>query len=213
MECVNCGAKITSVRKNAPSAYQQTNSGHACPVCHMNPDFSFIGEKLFGFGLTVFIFGLVWLVLLWGDGYQNLKGSFLVSPKDYLTTSGYINKSQLVEKSHRGKTHYVADISYLYKVDDEIYESNQIIFKSEKSSERERMAELVAKYPVKSNVTVFYKNNEADFSVLEPSVTLDTRWVFKYYGSLFLLGIAVISWKFVQFKKAKKRPPVKSKLL
>ena len=208
MKCVNCGAKVISYSR---STYQQTSSGNACPFCHKNTDFSLSGEKLFEFWMAIFLFVLFVLSLLWAGNafnYTNLKGSFFVPLNDYRTTTGYVKRTDIVKTYSRGKAYYIAKIYYLYKVDDIIYESNQVHFQGWQSRKPEVMAKLVDKYSERASVTVYYKNNEPDFSVLEPSVKLDAKWVFKYYGPVFLLGVLAVFWSYFQFRKVKKIAPV-----
>lgn len=90
-----------------------------------------------------------------------------VTPKDNPTVKGKIIKSSMTDATvGRGVD---IDISYEYYVDNERFVSNRICCGSS------GYEEAVYKYPVGKQVTVFYRENKPNLSVIEPEIGRFTK--------------------------------------
>ncbi len=132
-----------------------------------------------GSGLFLFIFVAVGIGLsIWGwNVLQNARVS-----ESWPTTTGEILSSNVRIDDDDEGTSYFGDVTFRYVVADLPYTSDNVSF-GQYGGNRSHAEEIVAKYPVGSQVTVYYDPNEVETAVLEPGVT---------WSSYFLIGMGVL---------------------
>jgi len=102
----------------------------------------------------------------------------------------------------RGSTqvdHYYPDVRFAYSVDGRSYQGRLVSFFSEETAAEADAAAIVARYPLKTEVQVFYKPNRPDLAVLEPGaparpVLLTILFVFLFCGPLMAGAAFFIYW-------------------
>jgi hypothetical protein len=99
------------------------------------------------------------------------------------TTSGEILSANVRIDNDDDGTSYFGDVSFRYVVNDSVYTSDNVSFGQYGSSNRGRAEDIVAKYPVGSQVTVYYDANDPQTAALEPGVT---------WSSYLLLGMGAL---------------------
>lgn len=116
---------------------------------------------------------------LWGwSVLQNARVS-----ESWPTASGEVLSSTVRVDRDEDGTSYFADVTYRYVVDDLEYASDSVSFGQFGSSDRDHAEGIVARYPVGSQVTVFYDPEDVETAVLEPGVT---------WSSYMLLGMGIL---------------------
>jgi len=111
-----------------------------------------------------------------------------IKTKKWTTTIGTIISSEIKSTSmSKGGTGYIPKIYYSYKVGAQVYSSTKIrsipYGRSKTTTTAER---IIKKYPVNSNVTVYYNPNELKDSVLEPGIKFANILVLLLGLALFL---------------------------
>ena len=115
---------------------------------------------------------------LWGwSVLQNARVS-----ESWPTTTGEILSSNVRIDDDDEGTSYFGDVTFRYVVADLPYTSDNVSF-GQYGGNRSHAEEIVAKYPVGSQVTVYYDPNEVETAVLEPGVT---------WSSYLLIGMGVL---------------------
>lgn len=116
------------------------------------------------------------------------------------TTPGKITESKVVIESGNDSTTYRPHIVYRYAVDDlEIFGDRVWLGVSYSSSNRSEHQQVVTKYPVGKEVTVYYDPDDVFTSVLEPGVVFSSylgmiiSWVLLLIGSAALL-VPMAGW-------------------
>ncbi len=94
---------------------------------------------------------------------------------------------------HAGRSSsYTYEIAYSYSVGGKTYRSNQVNFSFDRSGPGSSIAKAyVEKYPVGSQVVVYYKTDEPAFSVLEPTVTGNTSKELATAIAVFIISVAL----------------------
>jgi hypothetical protein len=123
-----------------------------------------------GVGIGLSIWG--WSVL------QNARVS-----ESWPTTSGEVLSANVRIDDDDDGTSYFGDVTYSYAVDDFRYTSDSVSFGQYGSSNRDHAEGIVARYPVGSQVTVYYDPEDVETAVLEPGVT---------WSSYLLIGMGLI---------------------
>lgn len=141
----------------------------------MRRGFGCIGSVL----LAAIFFVVGGAVSWWGwDILQNARIS-----ENWPGTTGEITYSDVRTSRDEDGTTYHADVEFAYVVDDRRYESDTVSFGQYGSSNRRHAAEIVDRYPVGTQVSVYYDPAVPDTAVLEPGVT---------WSSYFVLGLGLI---------------------
>lgn len=132
-------------------------------------------------GTTVFLLVFVGVGIglsLWGwSVLQNARVS-----QSWPQTPGEIVSSRVRTDEDENGTSYFGEVTFHYVVADSRYTSDNVSF-GQYSGNRSHAEEIVAKYPVGSQVTVYYDPNEVETAVLEPGVT---------WSSYLLIGMGVL---------------------
>ena len=104
--------------------------------------------------------------------WQLVKG---VRARKWPTTEGRVLESQVTKETSyddgSSSTTYGAEISYRYEVDGEEYNSKRRSFADYRSSNLRRAEKIVARYVPGGLVTVYYRPDQPDDSVLEPGMS------------------------------------------
>ncbi len=87
---------------------------------------------------------------------------------------------------------YHADIEYDYLVDRKKFKGSRITFGDFGTADRSDAETIRSKYPEGISVTVYYKSNDYQVSLLEPGLRTSV-WVPVFFGAPFLLlGLALL---------------------
>lgn len=143
----------------------------------------------FGVGTILFAVGYG-LLTFWGKPtLQNAKES-----TTWPTVPGVVTESEVVSHRSDDGTTYSAEVTYRYTVNEKEIHSNTVWFGDNySSSNRSQFVEIVNRYPVGKEVTVFYKPNDEFIAVLEPGAVFSSytgcivAWVFMGLGSVIML--------------------------
>jgi len=89
---------------------------------------------------------------------------------------------------------YSADIRYAYEVDEKEYHNNWVSYGDYGSSDKSHARKIVDRYPVDKEVSVYYKSDNPDESVLERHspgkivfLQIMVGFVFTLIGSVILI--------------------------
>ncbi len=110
-------------------------------------------------------------------------------PKENPRVEGMIRKSS-VEKSTFERRGYSIEIVYDYKVGETSYSSNTVCCGS---TANELGKDIVKKYPIGSQVAVYYRKNNPDSSAIEPRIARSQLVMLFFSGFLFftLIGYSI----------------------
>jgi hypothetical protein len=128
----------------------------------------------------IFVFLAVGIGLsIWGwNVLQNARVS-----ESWPSTNGEIISSTVRVDDDDDGTSYFGDVTFRYVVADLAYTADNVSFGQYGSSNRSHAEDIVAKYPVGSQVTVYYDPDAAQTAVLEPGVT---------WSSYFIIGMGLL---------------------
>jgi hypothetical protein len=151
----------------------------------MSPHY-WVDVFLAGFGVVVFITGM-FTYLVHGHQRSNVSAS-----KYWPSVVGTIVASAVEQANPKSKTTYSAAVRYSYRVDGKDYEANRIFWEPNEGPE-EKMAAIVAAYPVGKDVWVQHDRKDPAKAVLEPDKNTGLSRVVIYYAAgMMLLGIAAL---------------------
>ena len=108
---------------------------------------------LFGVGIALLVYSQRVLARTQQSGY-------------WPSTSGTVTRSEVVSARRYGQSGYEARIEYTYKVDRE-YQSNVLSIGGTVATTRKRAGERCERYPVGSQVEVFYDSSNPATACLE----------------------------------------------
>lgn len=114
-------------------------------------------------GCILFMMAILMLVALIYFSFASII-SCGFTPKRNPTVPGVIIKSS-IEKSEFERRGYTIEVAYTYTVNDKKYISNTICCGS---TANELSKDIIKKYPVDSDVTVYYRGKKPNLSVIEP---------------------------------------------
>lgn len=154
-------------------------------------------NKLFPIVFT--IAGLLSIIL----GSQQVIDGF--SSKNWKTAEGVITESRLADKGRSSRSrgrNYEPVVIYSYKVNDQVFRSDRILFglasySSPFKSGEQRSRAWINKYPVGAKVTVFFDPSDCSKSSLNTGAHF-TAWIAPS------IGLAFLSAALLMFKKTKK---------
>jgi len=117
--------------------------------------------------------------------------------KSWPTVQGRIIHSAMASStSPQGKTTYSPDIQFTYQVNGRDYQSNQVGVEpgpgASSSSDPSAASEIVARYPVGTVVTVYYKPSKPALGVLQPGVSKVTWWLLEAGGFFIFIGACFV---------------------
>lgn len=106
---------------------------------------------------------------------------------------GEVVYSDVERRSDEDGTTYSAEVEYEFTVADRLLSGNLVKFGETSSSNSSHARRIVNRYPVGSEVRVFYDPNDPYLSVLEPGVHASTYFmpgfglIFALFGSGFMI--------------------------
>ncbi len=160
-----------------------------------NKPLSLTAKFLFGriIPLIVVLIGALALYL----GISNVLNA--IASTSWPSAVGKISKSEVIMRRGSGggqsvstSVTYHADIEYDYAVDGENIKGSRIVFGDLGTADRSDADAISDKYPKGTSVTVYYKPNEHEVSLLEPGLRT-SAWLPVFLGVPFLLiGLAWI---------------------
>jgi len=134
---------------------------------HRNRTIRFLRYFAFAMGAVV----VVWIFAARRD---DIRGSFFTDAGDFALTDGIVLDAEIGERhvTFEGVSYYY-DITYEYRVNDQIFQSSQVTFRDKGSGDIRFAKSYIARYPPGSKVTVYYHRKDPDISVLEPEEKLE----------------------------------------
>jgi hypothetical protein len=132
--------------------------------------------------ITIWLWGgvfILFLILLTAGGglalYSGVKKlAYSYASKNWPSTAGRIISSSAKISSSSGSSGskaamptYSADIRYAYEVDEKDYHNNRVGYGDYGSSDKSHAQKIVDRYPVGKDVSVYYKSDNPDESILE----------------------------------------------
>jgi hypothetical protein len=120
--------------------------------------------------------------------------------KRWPVTSGVITSSQI-----SGAIKYYPSITYTYSVDSVFYNSNGISNINFNTKNRTVVEEFLDKYPVGSEVKVYYNDLKPDNSFLEPGI--NTGHILLLAFGIMLLAIPIFLTIFMKVERSRKIMP------
>ncbi len=99
-----------------------------------------------------------------------------------------------VGKGSGGGMVYFPAISYRYKVNSKTYIGKEISTMLLRTSNASNGQELISKYPLNSQISVFYNQNKPDEAVIEKGVP--TRAYYIFFAGIFMCLFVVMSFVF-----------------
>lgn len=98
-----------------------------------------------------------------------------------------VHKMSSTSGSNSSEYRYVPEVQYEYQVEGVTYEGDRIQFGSSRERSRFRAQDVVDRYPITSEVTVYYDPANPSKSVLEPGADLGLT-LMPWGGLIFLIG-------------------------
>jgi len=159
-------------------------------ISEMSPKMKFFVGTIFP--LIFILIGLV-LFLIYLPDLLNANAS-----KSWPTTKGKVVKSEVgsTSSSANHKGNFFPVVHYTFSVDGTSYTGDKVIFGLDKSGNATRAREVIKRYPIGEEATVYYVSDNPEECVLEPGIQWQTCLI-PGFGVLFSLvgGIIVISMK------------------
>jgi Protein of unknown function (DUF3592) len=140
--------------------------------------------------------GVIGLIAFLGAGTMALKATLLFSrAQGWPSARGRILESRLFKKED-GKTHFL--IRYDFEVKERTIESQTPRLAGDWFSDNQSQANFVARFPVDSDVSVFYDPHNPDVNCIDRSDWSGIRilWLFCFCGGA--LGFSLVFWLLAQ---------------
>ena len=149
----------------------------------MRIDINFIAA-ISGGTLVPVILGIT-IIIFSGRDIKNSEES-----SDWPETEGVILESRINERNNDGTILYAPFVMYSYTVSRKTYNSYRISYMSGECDDIKIIQNLIADYPIGKSVTVYYKPENPEVSILEKA---DVNYKFLPYVGwvLVVLGVAL----------------------
>tara|TARA_B110000238_G_C16064060_1_gene411894 strand:- start:731 stop:1240 length:510 start_codon:yes stop_codon:yes gene_type:complete len=134
-------------------------------------------------GTLILVIGAIFLTR-----YEDIKGGFFLDSINFETTQGKIITSNV--NYHIGVNSapgYRFRVEYEFEAEREKYTSDSVSFGSKILKDKHRAEEIIKKYPVGKEVTVYYEKNNPDFSTLEPTKNSNDDLILTFAIFVFLI--------------------------
>lgn len=155
------------------------------------------------FGFLLFLYSIYLIT----EDWYNIKGSYFYSVNSFSITEGIVESASIGQGqvNYGGKyslpdNFYYPKISYTFVVNKRKYYSDKISFSDLRFKDYENISHYINKFPVGQNITVYYKENNPEISVL--NVNNREYYFGRIFGILFFPSLIVI---FVIRKFSKKK--------
>lgn len=145
---------------------------------------------MFGGGIALLI-GIIFVGVSWGDISDYLDSQNWVESRGGV----YNNDIEVSYDSEDNSETYRARIYYFYMVGDERYEGDRVKFGDDiYTGSRSAAQNVLDKYPIEAQITVYYNPDQPENVVIERSVT-NAMMVFAGIGALLALGgfVAIVA--------------------
>lgn len=153
--------------------------------------------------------GVLFFLLGWALLFESI--SRLSDAQDstgWPTTTGTVLESDIhdgvwLRNKKDADTHYQPTVEYTYTVDGTAYTNDRVSFTEHSgSTERSWAEDIVDRFPIGAEVTVYYKPGAPDEAVLDPGVDQDNYVVLVIAIGTILAGAAaaVVGWVMRQKK-------------
>ncbi len=131
-------------------------------------------------------------IMLWGVlSLMEAKES-----TDWATTPGTVLSSSVYDSTNHDvdvkKSVYHASVIYEYYVDEKLYSGDRIAFGDYGSGDSSHAEDIVSRYLVGMDITVFYMPDSPDESVLEPGMTMQSYYVLGFGLVFFITGVLLL---------------------
>lgn len=150
-----------------------------------SPQMKWLGSRLLPIFVTVVgLFTILWGTLSLMEAKESVDWS--TTPGTVLSSSVYDSTSHDVDVKESA---YHADVIYEYYVDDKLYSGDRIAFGDYGPVDSSHAEDIVSRYLVGMDVTVFYMPDSPDESVLEPGMTAQSSYVLGFGLLFFIMGV------------------------
>lgn len=178
-----------------------------------------LGFSLVGVGVVVFAAVPIVRDAQASLGWPSTTGRVVASRVE-VASSG--RQTRRVDQVHRNlnertrrndgrETKYTATVIYDYEVDGKTYQGDRVFLGKWTSTSRSEPREIVQRYPVGDEVTVYYLAEDANNSILEPGVTRGAEIYFLIGGifagaGLLVACIPLVAWTWQGWSAKPKGP-------
>ncbi len=163
-----------------------------------------LGFSLIGVGIVLFAALPIVREAQASLGWPSTKGSVVASRVEVVAAGKSAQRvgRSLNERTRRDvgrKTQYTASVIYNYEVDGETYQGDRVFFGKWSSTDQREPRAVVRRYQVGDEVKVYYRNEDANISVLEPGVTRGADLYFLIGGifagaGLLVACVPLVAW-------------------
>lgn len=123
------------------------------------------------------------------EGYQS---------KSWESVTGKITSSFISSFKSKSIYYFTPSINYKYTVATISYTNDTISFNTSETSNKNEAEAKIAKYPIGSEIKVFYSPNSPSISCIEPNFFLwENLFVFSYSIFIVAFGIILIFFQFL----------------
>jgi len=151
----------------------------------MSPQY-WVDVFLAAFGIVIFITGM-FMYLVHGHQRGNASAS-----KYWPSVVGTVVSSAVEQRNPKNKKIYSAAVRYSYSVGGKEYQADRIFWAPNEGPE-EKMAAVVAAYPVGKDIWVQHDRKDPAKAVLEPDKNTGLSTVVVYYAAaMMLVGMAAL---------------------
>lgn len=126
-------------------------------------------------------------------GVINIKNN--LAARKWPTVTGIITSSS----ADADGTKYIAHVSYTFNLDSVSYSSDKILYSGTYRSNKSSAEAVTSKYPLDSQVKVYYNPDDPQRACLEPEIPIHIYIMFAVGLALF----ALVTWELVSLLRKK----------
>ncbi len=159
--------------------------------------------------LSVFGFFLIFFTIVVGvfDAVCTYNIYRQTRAESFPTTSGQITASEVESHSDSDGTTYGAAITFTYTVNNNLYSSDTWRFGAWSSSDDDHAREVVGRYPVGQEVTVYYDPDDPESAVLEVGVQPMDMFLLLFLTPFNLIMLWLWSMGIGSLRRKVSKPP------
>lgn len=147
--------------------------------------------------MSIIIFTGIFALSISGKAFK-----LSIASKTWPSTQGIITSTEVVREDFgsgtKRRTSYHPVVRYSYAVDMKSFNSDVISFANSGTRFRNDANTIIAKYPVNSNVEVYYDSSLPEIAVLEPGLTFTIIFKTLVAGCLGLLFVISGAWAIIR---------------
>ncbi len=166
-----------------------------------NVDFRLGNNILAALPLLIAI-NLASVVFAWIEDISEAKQSV-----NWPTVQGIVTESKPLQNCGKGKNRdlFYPAIKYSYFVDGQSYDGYQIAIGPTDCGTQDTIKKIIAPYPLGKTVTIWYKPQNPQESILQAGKVTDSTWPNIYSTSLTVVGFVLLAWWLVYIGRKNSR--------